>query len=56
MRTLTMEEACDVSGSEASIGNCIAAVGLGIAVATAPAWGAVAALIGLVALAAHTLE
>lgn len=35
MRTLTMEEAYDVSGSAPSIGNCIAALGLGVAVATA---------------------
>ncbi len=56
MRTLDLQEVHEVGGGQPALSNVIAAVGIGIAVCTAPAWGATAALIGLGVLFAKTLE
>ena len=44
MRALDLNEVEGVGGGEPTISGVVTAVGLGIAIATAPAWGAVAAL------------
>lgn len=56
MRSLDLQEVQEVSGGQPAMSNVIAAVGISIAICTAPAWGATAALIGLGVLFAKTLE
>jgi hypothetical protein len=56
MRTLELNDVEAVAGGQPSLSNVIAAVGLGVAVATAPAWGAIGAVIGLIAIGFATLE
>ena len=56
MRVLDMEEVVVVGGGEATISGVVTAVGLGIAIATAPAWGAIAALVALTAVGIRALE
>lgn len=56
MKTLAMEEVADVGGGQAALSNVLAALGLGIAICTAPAWGSVGALIGMGVLFVKTIE
>ena len=56
MRMLDLQEVQEVGGGQPALSNVIAVAGLTIAVCTAPAWGATAAIIGLGVLFAKTLE
>ena len=56
MRTIGSNETAHVGGGQPALSNVIAAVGLGVAICTAPVWGSVGALIGLTVLFAKTLE
>ncbi len=56
MRMLDLNEVQEVGGGQPAVSTVLAAVGLGIAVCTAPAWGAIGALVGLGALFYRTLE
>ncbi len=56
MRTLDLQEIQEIGGGQPALSNVIAVVGLSIAVCTAPAWGAAAALIGLGVLFSKTME
>ena len=56
MRPLDVDEVDEVGGGQPALSNVVAAVGLSIAICTAPAWGAAAALIGLGVLFVKTLE
>jgi hypothetical protein len=56
MRTLELNDVEAVAGGQPTLSGVVTAVGLGVLVATAPAWGAVAALIGLAAIGVAALE
>ena len=56
MNEIDLKNLCDVSGGAPTVGGVISAIGLSVAVATAPMWGAVGAVICLVGLAANALS
>lgn len=56
MNTLDVQQLDEVGGGVAALSNVLAAMGLGIAICTAPAWGAVGALVGMGVLLVKTLE
>jgi hypothetical protein len=51
-----MNEVEVVGGGEPTVSGVVTAVGLGIVIATAPAWGAVAALVALAAVGIKAIE